>query len=137
MKKSNRGPDGKSRRRRSRVLLLSLAVAAVFLFLALRGADRQGMSRTFRQGQTRYLGLSSLAPFTPGNIGVYQFVAVAVLMPFGFLRDQALVYIFSFQAVIYVVVLWGVTGFWRLRLRGPLADPQVVLVPEGGGRDAP
>lgn len=61
------------------------------------------------------LGLASAAPSTPGYVGVFQFVAVTVLVPFGFTHAQALAYIISYQAVIYVVVLvWGPIGLWRL-----------------------
>jgi glycosyltransferase 2 family protein len=61
------------------------------------------------------LGLASAAPSTPGYVGVFQFVAVTVLVPFGFTHSHALAYIISYQAVIYVVVLvWGPIGLWRL-----------------------
>jgi uncharacterized protein (TIRG00374 family) len=62
------------------------------------------------------LGLASAAPSTPGYVGVFQFVAVTVLVPFGFRHSDALAYIISYQAVIYVVVLiWGPIGLWRLQ----------------------
>lgn len=61
------------------------------------------------------LGLSSAAPSTPGYIGIYQFVAVSVLTPFGYTQDQALVFILAFQAVTYAMVLiFGLLGLWRL-----------------------
>ncbi len=61
------------------------------------------------------LGLASAAPSTPGYVGVFQFVAVTVLVPFGFSHSHALAYIISYQAIIYVVVLaWGPIGLWRL-----------------------
>jgi glycosyltransferase 2 family protein len=61
------------------------------------------------------LGLSSAAPSTPGYVGIYQFVAVTVLVPFGLSQNQALIYIIAFQAVTYVVVIiWGGLGLWRL-----------------------
>ncbi len=61
------------------------------------------------------LGLSSAIPSTPGYVGIYQFVAVTVLVPFGFTQNQALVYIIAFQLVTYaVVIVWGVGGLWRL-----------------------
>jgi glycosyltransferase 2 family protein len=63
------------------------------------------------------LGLASSIPTTPGYVGVYQFVAITVLIPFGFSRDQALVYIFALQAVTYVVaIVWGGLGLWRTKL---------------------
>jgi hypothetical protein len=64
------------------------------------------------------LALSSAVPSTPGYVGVYQFVAVTVLAPFGIAQTEALAYILAFQAVAYVaVVTWGVWGLWRLRGR--------------------
>jgi hypothetical protein len=71
------------------------------------------------------LGLASAAPSTPGYVGIYQFVAVTVLAPFGFGRDDALAFILAAQAVIYLVVLvWGAIGLWVLGVRGrPTARP--------------
>jgi uncharacterized protein (TIRG00374 family) len=64
------------------------------------------------------LGLSSAAPSTPGYVGIYQFVAVTVLAPFGFARDEALAFILAAQAVIYaVVIVWGALGLWSLGVR--------------------
>jgi uncharacterized membrane protein YbhN (UPF0104 family) len=61
------------------------------------------------------LGLSSALPSTPGYVGVYQLVAVAVLTPFGFTQSQALVYILAYQAVNYLVIsVWGLLGLWKL-----------------------
>ena len=66
------------------------------------------------------LGLSSAIPSTPGYIGVYQFVAVAVLTPFGFSRANALAYILISQILNYLLVsLWGLTGMWRLNKEKP------------------
>lgn len=64
------------------------------------------------------LGLSSAAPSTPGYVGIFQFVAVTVLAPFGFARDEALAFILGAQAVMYaVVILWGTCGLWNLGVR--------------------
>lgn len=61
------------------------------------------------------LGLSSAIPSTPGYIGVYQFVAVTVLMPFGFSRADALAYILISQVLNYLVVsFWGLIGLWQI-----------------------
>lgn len=61
------------------------------------------------------LGLSSAAPSTPGYVGIYQFVAVEVLSPFGFSRGAALAYIIAYQGMSYLAVLvWGLVGLWRL-----------------------
>lgn len=63
------------------------------------------------------LGLSSAAPSTPGYVGIYQAVAVTVLAPFGFSRNDALAFILAFQAANYLCVLvWGGLGLWRTSL---------------------
>ncbi len=62
------------------------------------------------------LGLSSALPSTPGYVGIYQFVAVAVLTPFGFSRTAAIAFILVAQALGYVVIgVWGSFGLWRYR----------------------
>lgn len=62
------------------------------------------------------LGLGSALPSTPGYVGIYQFVAVAVLTPFGFTRTGAIAYILVGQASNYVVIgVWGALGLWRYR----------------------
>lgn len=59
------------------------------------------------------LGLSSAIPSTPGYVGVYQFVAVTVLAPFGIGRESALAMILVSQALnLLIVSLWGGLGFW-------------------------
>ena len=63
------------------------------------------------------LGLSSAVPSTPGYLGVYQIVTVAVMTPFGFRPSDALVFILSWQALSYVLIsLWGGLGLWQLKL---------------------
>lgn len=63
------------------------------------------------------LGLSSAIPSTPGYVGVYQFAAVAVLVPLGFPRSGALAYITVAQALGYVMItFWGLIGLWRLQI---------------------
>jgi uncharacterized membrane protein YbhN (UPF0104 family) len=66
------------------------------------------------------LGLSSAIPSTPGYIGVYQFVAIAVLTPFGFSRANALAYILISQTLNYLLVsFWGLIGLWRINKSRP------------------
>ena len=61
------------------------------------------------------LGLSSAIPSTPGYVGVYQFAAVTVLMPFGFSRAEALAYILISQILNYLVItFWGLIGLWQI-----------------------
>lgn len=62
------------------------------------------------------LGLASALPSTPGYVGIYQFVSVSVLEPFGISRTDAIAYILLFQAMNYVVVLgFGGIGLWQRR----------------------
>lgn len=75
------------------------------------------------------LGLSSAAPSTPGYVGIYQFVAVEVLTPFGFSSSAALAYIIAYQGLSYLAVLvWGLAGLWQL---GPMRVQKKPLVEEG------
>jgi uncharacterized protein (TIRG00374 family) len=62
------------------------------------------------------LGLSSAVPSTPGYVGVYQFVAVIVLVPFGFSRADILAYILISQVVNYLfVTILGVLRMWQIK----------------------
>jgi glycosyltransferase 2 family protein len=57
------------------------------------------------------MGLGSALPSTPGYVGIYQFVAVSILTPFGLSRTDAIAYVLLFQAINYVVLLtWGLIG---------------------------
>jgi glycosyltransferase 2 family protein len=59
------------------------------------------------------LGISSAIPSTPGYVGVYQFVAVTVLTPFGFTRESALALILLSQIInLLLVSAWGGLGIW-------------------------
>lgn len=60
------------------------------------------------------LSVGSALPSTPGYLGIYQFVAVSVLTPFGFSRADAIAFILVTQALGYVVVgCWGGLGLLR------------------------
>lgn len=62
------------------------------------------------------LGLGSALPSTPGYVGIFQFVAVSVLTPFGISKDAALAYILIAQALSYaMVILLGLPSFSLLR----------------------
>ena len=62
------------------------------------------------------IGLGSALPSTPGYVGIYQFVAVSVLTPFGFSRADAIAYILVAQALSYAVIgVWGSLGIVRYR----------------------
>lgn len=58
------------------------------------------------------LGLSSAIPSTPGYIGIYQFVAVSVLTPFGVSRVHALAIVLVYQiGMVLLQVLFGGLGW--------------------------
>jgi uncharacterized protein (TIRG00374 family) len=79
------------------------------------------------------LGLSSAVPSTPGYVGVYQFVAVAVLVPLGYSRSGSLAYITVAQALGYVMVtIWGLLGLWRLNAPGRRTAPGASTLPPRG-----
>ncbi|MFM8392303.1 MAG: lysylphosphatidylglycerol synthase transmembrane domain-containing protein [Acidobacteriota bacterium] len=60
------------------------------------------------------LGLSSAIPATPGSLGVFQFVAVAVLTPLGFNTNQSLAFILIFQMIGYLhITVFGLLGIWK------------------------
>ncbi len=62
------------------------------------------------------LGLGSALPSTPGYVGIYQFVAVSVLTPFGYSRTDAIAYILLAQALQYVIItVLGLVAFTRSR----------------------
>lgn len=62
------------------------------------------------------LGLGSAIAPTPGYVGTYQSVAIAVLTPFGIPREAALALILVAQALGYVVVLvLGLPAILRYR----------------------
>ena len=61
------------------------------------------------------LGLGSALPSTPGYVGIYQFVAVSVLTPFGISKADAIAYILLAQGLQYVsVMIWGPLALWKL-----------------------
>jgi uncharacterized protein (TIRG00374 family) len=72
------------------------------------------------------LGLGSALPSTPGYVGIYQFVAVTVLVPFGIGRDEALAYILVAQALASVVILaFGLPGLYKLQGAKPGGEAKV------------
>lgn len=63
------------------------------------------------------LALASALPSTPGYVGIYQFVAVSVLVPFGFKRADAIAYTLLLQAINYVGTgVWGLLAFSQARV---------------------
>jgi glycosyltransferase 2 family protein len=103
--------------RATQFVVLTVAIWLVDAGVAMVVAQALGLHLSLTQALLLLaaLGLSSAAPSTPGYVGIYQFVAVTVLMPFDFSRNQALVYIIMFQLVTYLVVsIWGGLGLWLL-----------------------
>jgi len=88
---------------------------AIFIVLAARAIDLN-IEVTVAYLLLAGLGLASALPSTPGYVGIYQFVAVSVLVPFGMSRTDAVGYILLAQALQYLVVGgWGAVGFFKFR----------------------
>jgi uncharacterized membrane protein YbhN (UPF0104 family) len=84
----------------------------------MAGAHALGIDLPFRVALLLLagLGLGSALPSTPGYVGIYQFVTVSILTPFGVRHDDALAYSFVSQAMSYVVVLvLGLPGLYRFK----------------------
>lgn len=106
-----------SGKRLSLFVLLTFVIWFVDAIANVIGA--RVISQTLSIGQALVLlsalGLSSAIPSTPGYVGVYQFVAVTVLVPFGFSRADALAYILISQGMSYALVsFWGLLALWRI-----------------------
>lgn len=108
-------------------VIWTVAVWTLDCFTAMVVARCLGMELPFRVSLLLLtgLGLGSALPSTPGYVGIYQFVAVSVLPPFGFSRDGALAYILMMQALGYVVILaFGLPGIFKFKgWRGGQAEP--------------
>jgi glycosyltransferase 2 family protein len=97
---------------------LNIAIWSLDAIGTVIGAHALGLSMTLPVAFLLITGLAlgSALPSTPGYIGIYQFVAVSVLAPFGFTRTDAIAYILLVQALSYVVMgFWGALGFWQYR----------------------
>jgi len=94
----------------------------------MAGARALGLTVSFRVALLLLagLGLGSALPSTPGYVGIYQFVAVTVLTPFGIGRDEALAYILVSQATASVVMLaLGLPGLYKLQGARPGGETEV------------
>lgn len=113
--------------RPDRALRFGTLTAAIWLvdgFAAIAIARAIGLSLSLPQSLLilAALGLSSAAPSTPGFVGIYQFVAVTVLAPFGYSRPEALAFVILLQGVTYlVVVAWGLPALWYFGIGGERA----------------
>ena len=108
-------------RRLAAFTVMTAMIWAIDASAAIIGGHAFGLNFTFSMASLLMCGLglgSAIAP-TPGYVGTYQSVAVAVLTPFGISRDAALAYILVAQAVAYVVVLvLGLPAILRYRAWG-------------------
>lgn len=100
--------------RSAQFLILTLIIWPLDSYTGVIVADSIGVNLEFQTSLVvlAALGLSSAVPSTPGYVGVFQFVAVNVLRPFGIAERDALAWIFLYQAVNYVSQLFfGLLGF--------------------------
>jgi len=106
-------------RRLAGFAVLTLVIWIIDAGGAMIGARAFGLPVTYPMAILLICGLglgSAIAP-TPGYVGTYQTVAIAVLTPFGISRDGALAYILVAQALGYVVVLaLGLPAIIRYRV---------------------
>ena len=105
-------------RRLSAFLGLTAVIWSVDALGSVLGAAALGLDMPFVVALLLVTGLSlgSALPSTPGYVGIYQFVAVTVLTPFGFSRTDAIAFILVAQALMYVVIgFWGSLALWRHR----------------------
>jgi uncharacterized protein (TIRG00374 family) len=98
--------------------LFTVAIWASDSLGVMVGAKALGLTVSFRVALLLLtgLGLGSALPSTPGYVGIYQWVAVTVLTPFGIGRDEALAYILVAQALgSLVMVAFGLPGLYLLQ----------------------
>lgn len=110
--------------RLSRFLLLTAVIWFLDVVTALVTAAALGISISPQLAFLLLagLGLGSALPSTPGYVGIYQFVAVSILTPFGVSKNDAIAYILLFQATIYIVVMvWGLASLGQQRKTEPVA----------------
>ena len=99
-------------------LALTIAIWCVDAFGTVLAASALGLAMPIAVAflLIAALGVATALPSTPGYVGIYQFVAVTVLTPFGFSRTDALAFILVVQGLAYVVIgLWGALGLLRYR----------------------
>jgi uncharacterized protein (TIRG00374 family) len=71
------------------------------------------------------LAMGSVLPSTPGYVGIYQIVAISVLVPFGYSNADAIAYILMFQALQFAYYLfWGLLALSRNK--GLTANSEIV-----------
>lgn len=104
----------------SRFLALTAIIWTLDTFIAIVAAAAIGVDLAWHVSLLLLasLGLASALPSSPGYVGIYQFVAVTVLEPFGYRRADAIALVVVMQATSYAVnALWGAIGVVRYRRR--------------------
>ena len=100
--------------RSSQFLVLTLVIWPLDSYTGVQVANSIGLDLDLKTSMVvlAALGLSSAIPSTPGYVGVFQFVAVNVMKPFGIANSVALAWILLFQAVNYICqAFFGLIGF--------------------------
>jgi uncharacterized protein (TIRG00374 family) len=83
---------------------------------AVIGMNALGMKMTLSVAFLLITGLAlgSVLPSTPGYVGIYQIVAIKVLVPFGYSNTDAIAYILLFQALQFAnYAVWGMFALSR------------------------
>ncbi len=126
-----------NRRRLSVFLSLTAVIWCLDATTAVLCAQALGMALTIPAGflLVAGIGLGSALPSTPGYVGIYQFVAVTLLAPFGFGRTDAIAFILLFQALAYIIVLiCGLIGMAKQRAPEQVAataEPRPAITSKG------
>lgn len=97
--------------------VLTLVIWLLDAFSATLSARALLLSLTIPQAivLSAGLGISSAVPSAPGGLGIYQLVAITILISFGFSRSNALAYILLAQACSYLIItFWGMLGSWYI-----------------------
>jgi len=113
-------------------IMLSLATWSLDVIATLIVTGGYGIALSPLQGLflLASLGLASAAPSTPGYVGIYQSVSVAIFALFGLSDEKAIAYILTTQGLTYtVVILWGFIGLWRLNKLGDMESNSVTEQP--------
>lgn len=103
--------------RSAQFLFLTLVIWPIDSYSGVLVAQALGIEMSFATAMVvlAALGLSSAMPSTPGYVGVFQFVAVTVLKPFGYAQEEAIAWVILYQAVGYVVQCgFGTIGLFVL-----------------------
>ncbi len=96
--------------------LFTLAIWSCDTFTAVIGMNALGLAMRPSVAYLLITGLAmgSVLPSTPGYVGIYQIVAISVLVPFGYSKTDAIAYILLFQALQFAnYAFWGLLALSR------------------------